>query len=101
VSAPGFYANFANFCEVNPKAAEQRHRVAHGETVGINGQTEKVPDGAKEIPGGDFLSPHPGLEFIWTTHPRLHRGLLSYTTPWFQQVAAKRPDDSIGCHRVR
>jgi hypothetical protein len=57
--------------------------------VGINVQMKNAPDGTKEISVGDFLPPLPGLEFIWTTHPRFHRGLLSYTTPWFQQMAAK------------
>jgi hypothetical protein len=56
--------------------------------VGINVQIEKAPDGAKEIPVGDFLPPHPGLEFFWTTNPRFYGGLLSYATPWLK-IAAK------------
>jgi len=31
--------------------------VKPGETVGINAQTDKAPDGAKEISVGDFLPP--------------------------------------------
>jgi hypothetical protein len=50
--------------EVNPKAAEQRQGIAHGETVGIDVQTDKAPDGAKEISIGDFLPPLPGLDFF-------------------------------------
>jgi hypothetical protein len=49
---------------VNQIAAEQRQRAAHGETVGINVQIEKAPDGAKEISVGDFLPPLPGLDFF-------------------------------------
>jgi len=49
---------------VNPKAAEQRQGIAHGETVGIDVQTDKAPDGAKEISIGDFLPPLPGLDFF-------------------------------------
>jgi hypothetical protein len=32
--------------------------------VGINAQTNKAPDGAKEFYVGDFLPPLPGLEII-------------------------------------
>jgi hypothetical protein len=39
--------------EVNLTAAEQRQRVAHGETLGINVQIKKAPDGAKEISVGE------------------------------------------------
>jgi len=40
----------------NPfEVAERRPKIAHGETVGINAQTNKAPDGAKEISFGDFL----------------------------------------------
>jgi hypothetical protein len=45
-------------------APEARKQVAHGETVGINVQIEKAPDGAKEISVGNFLPPLPGLEFF-------------------------------------
>jgi hypothetical protein len=45
-------------------APEARKPVAHGETVGINVQIEKAPDGAKEISVGDFLPPLPGLDFF-------------------------------------
>jgi hypothetical protein len=32
--------------------------------VGIDVQTDKAPDGAKEISIGDFLPPLPGLDFF-------------------------------------
>jgi hypothetical protein len=53
--------------------------------VGINVQMKNAPDGAKEISVGDFLPPLPGLDF-WMTHPRFHRGLLSYATPWLKMA---------------
>ena len=62
-------------------APEARKQVAHGETVGVNIQIEKAPDGAKEISVGDFLPPLPGLEFFWMTNPRFHRGLLLVAAP--------------------
>jgi hypothetical protein len=149
---------------VTQTAAEQRQRVAHGETVGINVQMKNAPDGGcyelqrillllnqlrpkfvdlgfshapsesegeklmwlqanrgilphsdlkpenaeqrfhpiksrvstfqfvtpsgwgEKISIADFLPPHPGLEFIGTTHPRFHRGLLSYATPWLKMA---------------
>ncbi len=43
-------------------AMEWRAKVAHGETVGINAQSNKAPDGAEEISIGDFLPPLPGLK---------------------------------------
>ena len=54
----------------NPiEVAERRPKVAHGETMGINAQTNKAPDGAKEISIGDFLPPLPGLGFHLATKP--------------------------------
>jgi|ERR1035437_1197086 hypothetical protein len=51
-----------------------RQKAAHGETVGINAQTNPAPAGlrftstrqagAKEFSAGDFLPPHRGLNFL-------------------------------------
>jgi hypothetical protein len=43
--------------------------------------TEKAPDGAKEISVDDFLPPLTGLEIFWRPNPRFHRGLLSAAPP--------------------
>ena len=51
------------------EVAERRPKIAHGETVGINAQTNKAPDGAKDISVGDFLPPHSGLEFFLDGRP--------------------------------
>jgi hypothetical protein len=73
-------------------APEARKPVAHGETVGINVQMEKAPDGAKEISVGDFLPPllaatkldegGPGLDFF---------GLLSVAAPQLQMDFENTP----------
>ena len=40
----------------NPFAvAERRPKIAHGETMGINAQTNKAPDEAREVSAGDIL----------------------------------------------
>jgi hypothetical protein len=46
-------------------AAEQRKIIAHGETVGISAQTNKAPDGAKEIfVGGVSAAPAGAWNFL-------------------------------------
>jgi hypothetical protein len=67
-------------------ATEWRPKIAHGETVGINAQINKAPDGAKEISVGDFLPPLPGLEIFWRPNPWFHRGLLSAAPPALGQA---------------
>jgi hypothetical protein len=42
-------------------AAEQRKIIAHGETVGINAQTNKASDEAKEIFAGGISAAPAGL----------------------------------------
>ena len=41
------------------EVAERRPKIAHGETVGINAQTKKAPDGAKEISVGRLTATRP------------------------------------------
>jgi hypothetical protein len=65
---------------------EWRAKIAHGETVGINAQINKAPDGAEEIYVGDFLPPNPGLEIFWRPNPQFHRGLLSAAPPALGQA---------------
>jgi len=70
-----------------PSAPEARQKAAHGETVGINAQTNQAPvrlrftstrqAGAKEFSDGDFLPPHPGLEILWTTKPTVSPRAIS------------------------
>jgi hypothetical protein len=61
--------------------AERRSKAARGETVGVNAQTNKAPEGAKETSVGDFAPPQPGLEIFGWPNPRFHRGLLCAAPP--------------------
>ena len=70
------------------EVAERRPKIAHGETVGINAQINKAPDGAKDISVGDFLPPHPGLEIFYgrQTHGFTVGYFLSRLRRWGRPV---------------
>ena len=73
-------------------APEVRQIVAHGATVGLHApQIIQPRTGRKNSPPLIFCRPCRGLKFFLTVHPRFHRGLLPFATPWLatEQIAGK------------